>query len=160
MTEDKNNPESTGSNPWRGDNHRRWQWARDQHSGPFSWAHAPGFHPLKALTVIGGFLVFPPLGVLALGYFLWNAKGRGYGNGAMGWAGGRGCGRSMRRYTGNAAFDEHQMKAVESLREERRAFHEFRANARRQREQEAYDAFRKAQAEKPAQGPGDDTPQA
>jgi len=120
-----------------------------------SWATRPGFHPLKALTVLGGFAIFPPLGVLALGYFLWNSRssfGRPYGHGAEQFAGGpgrgRGCGRGHRmrgRFTGNAAFDEHQAEVINKLREERRAFFEYRMAERRKRDQEAYDAFRSAE---------------
>ena len=126
-----------------------------QHSWDgMSWATRPGFHPLKALTVLGGFAILPPLGVLALGYFLWNSRasfGRHYGPGPEQFAGGpgmgRGCGgRGMRgRFTGNQAFDEHQAKEINKLREERRAFFEYRMAERRKRDQQAYDAFRSAQ---------------
>jgi hypothetical protein len=130
---------------------RRW--------GGMSWATRPGFHPLKALTVLGGFAVFPPLGVLALGYFLWNSRhsfGWHYGPSAEQFAGGpsmgRECGRGrgMRgRFTGNAAFDKHQAEAINNLREERRAFFEYRAAERRKRDEQAYDAFRADQNKGP-----------
>ncbi len=126
-----------------------------QHWDGLSWATRPGFHPLKALTVLGGFAIFPPLGVLALGYFLWNSRhsfARHYGSGPEQFAGGRtmgrGCGRGrgMRgRFTGNQAFDEHQAEAINKLREERRAFFEYRAEQHRKRDQDAYDAFRTTQ---------------
>lgn len=129
----------------------------------WSWATRPGFHPLKALTVLGGFALAPPLGVLALGYFLWNSRhsfGHHYGPGpsAEQFAGGPGmssgmgrgrCGggyRGMRRWSsGNEAFDRHARETMEKLRDERRAFFEYRANERAKRDQQAYDAFRAAQ---------------
>ncbi|MEP6826936.1 MAG: DUF2852 domain-containing protein [Aestuariivirga sp.] len=62
------------------------------------------------------------------------------------------CGGRGRRgpFTGNQAFDEHQIEQINKLREERRAFHEHRAEQGRRRDQEAYEAFRTSQAEKPA----------
>ena len=152
----------------------------ERHGGPYgphngtgrgwdgmSWANRPGFHPLKALTVLGGFAVFPPLGVLALGYFLWNSRhsfGDNFGHGGEQFAGGpgmaRGCGRGrgMRgRVTGNAAFDEHQAEAINKLREERRAFFEYRAAERRKRDEQAYEAFRADQG-KASGGPEDGAP--
>ena len=56
-------------------------------------------------------------------------------------------------FTGNAAFDEHQAEVINKLREERRAFFEYRMAERRKRDQQAYDAFRSAQT---SSGEGDD----
>lgn len=160
MTYDKNTENAAASD--------RFEHHRGPYGGPYgrndagqhgwdglSWATRPGFHPLKALTVLGGFAIFPPLGVLALGYFLWNSRssfGRHYGPGHEQFAGGMGrsCGRSRGRgfggrFTGNAAFDEHQAEEINKLREERRAFFEYRMAERRKRDQQAYDAFRSAQ---------------
>jgi Protein of unknown function (DUF2852) len=117
-----------------------------QNQDYFSWAKAPGFHPMKLLALLVGFAIFPPLGIAALVYFLWMGR-RGWARGGAGF--GRGCGRG-RRHSGNAAFDAHQEKILTELREERRAFHEHRAEERRKRDQAAYDAFRTAQAEKDA----------
>ncbi len=164
MTYDKNSENSSTSDH---SEHRHGPnggpYGRHYAGGPgwdgMSWATRPGFHPLKALTVLGGFALFPPLGVLALGYFLWNSRhsfGHHYGPGREQFAGGPGMergpgrgrcgGRGMRgRFTGNAAFDQHMMETIEKLREERRAFFEYRAAERAKRDQEAYDAFRSAQ---------------
>jgi hypothetical protein len=154
MTYDKKSENPAGPDRFAHDRGGHWD-RHDRHAGGYgwdgmSWATRPGFHPLKALTVVGGFALFPPLGVLALGYFLWNSRhsfGRHNGPGSEQFAGGmgRGCGRGrgMRgRFTGNAAFDEHQAEAVNRLREERRAFFEFRAAERRKRDEQAYEAFR------------------
>jgi hypothetical protein len=156
MTYDKNTENAAASDRFE---HHHGPYGRNdagQHGRDgMSWATRPGFHPLKALTVLGGFAIFPPLGVLALGYFLWNSRssfGRHYGPGPQQFAGGPGMGqgrcgpRGMRgRFTGNAAFDEHQAEEINKLREERRAFFEYRMAERRKRDQQAYDAFRSAQ---------------
>ncbi len=117
------------------------------------WAKAPGFNPFKALAVIAGFAIFPPLGIAALVYFIWNSRRHGghwHGAHAMG----RGCGhRGRMNRTGNVAFDEHREKALSELEAERQAFAEHRAEQRRKRDQEAFDAFqakRKAEGDKPS----------
>ena len=118
------------------------------------WAKSPGFNPFKLLAVIAGFAIFPPLGIAALVYFLWNARRHGghWRHHAMGE--GRGCGhRGRMGRTGNAAFDEHREKVLNELEAERQAFAEERAAERRRRDQEAFDAFqakRKAEGDKPA----------
>lgn len=156
MTYDKNYSESDRYRGFGGSREgfsgpRGPQWGGD----PLGWAKQPGFHPLKAVAVVAGLALFPPLGVLTLGYFLWNARRHAWGHDSATYAGGpgmrRGCGgRGMRgRFTGNQAFDEHQMEQVNRLREERQAFHLHRAEQIRKRDQEAYEAFRTAQASKP-----------
>ena len=152
MTYDKNSSESDGYRGFYGPRGPRWG------GDPLGWAKQPGFHPLKAVAVVAGLALFPPLGVLTLGYFLWNNRQHawGQGQGDRGFAGGpgirRGCGgRGMRGpFTGNQAFDEHQLEQINKLREERQAFHEHRAEQRRKRDMEAYEAFRTAQSNKPA----------
>jgi Protein of unknown function (DUF2852) len=106
------------------------------------WAKSPGFNMPKLLAVLAGFAIFPPLGIAALIYFLWNSR-RHYGHGSHGSAGRGGCGR--RGSTGNAAFDEHRAEVLRGLEEERQAFRAHRAEERRKRDAEALDAFRAAQ---------------
>lgn len=119
----------------------------------FAWAKTPGFNPMKLAAVVAGFAVFPPLGVGALLYFMWNRRRADrYGNWndhavaggpRHGFGGGCGRGRNMhRRWTGNRAFDEHQMEVMQNLRSEREAFWSFREEQRRKRDAEAYEAFR------------------
>ncbi len=129
-----------------------------RHGGDyFGWAKTPGFHPLKLVTVLIAFAIFPPLGIAALVYFLWTGR-RGWDGHARGFRGARGCGRGRGR-SGNTAFDAHQSKIMSDLDDERRSFHEHRAEQRRKRDQDSYDAFRAAQEasdkkmdEKPAGG--------
>ncbi len=157
MTYDKSNSESDGYRGFDGSREgfsgqRGPQWGGD----PLGWAKQSGFHPMKAVAVVAGFALFPPLGVLTLGYFLWNSRRHAWGQGGPTNAGSPGvmgrCGERGRRgpLTGNQAFDEHQMEQVNKLREERHAFQEHRADQSRKRDQDAYAAFRTAQAEKPA----------
>ena len=120
------------------------------------WAKTPGFNPFKLLAVIAGFAIFPPLGIAALVYFIWNARRHGGGwrhaHAAMGE--GRGCGhRGRMNRTGNVAFDEHRAKVLNELETERQAFADHRAEERRKRDQEAFDAFqakRESEGDKPA----------
>ena len=152
MTYDNNSNESSTQNHGpRG----RWGYYGHSHDS-FAWAKTPGPNPLKIATVVGGLLIFPPLGLLALGYFLWTNRRDAGGPQAAGYSRGmgRGCGghgfrRGMRGSTGNHAFDAHRESVLRGLEEERQAFHEQRMEQRRKRDQEAYDAFRAAQAQKP-----------
>ncbi len=130
----------------------------------FAWAKTPGINPMKVAAVVAGFAIFPPLGGAALLYFLWKSRRHGWHGNAYAMAGGapeeagdighrhrcggwrgRHHGRGYRRWTGNAAFDQHQAEAIEKLRAEREAFWAFRAEERRKRDQDAYDAFRARQ---------------
>ena len=128
---------------------------RNRDGDHFAWAKTPGFNPYKALAVVAGFAIFPPLGIAALVYFLWNGRRHGghWRHHAMGE--GRGCGhRGRMNRTGNAAFDEHREKVLSELEAERQAFAEERAADRRRRDQEAFDAFqakRKAEGDKPSE---------
>lgn len=113
--------------------------SRSSYNEWIDWARTPGFHPLKVVAVIAGFAIFPPLGILALIYFIWNSR-RASSVGANGRIFAGGCGR--RRGSGNRAFDEHRAKVLEELEAERTAFHTFRAEERRKRDQAEFDAFR------------------
>lgn len=156
MTYDKSNSESDGYRGFGGSRGHGWSRGPQEGSDPLGWAKRPGFHPLKAVAVVAGFALFQPLGVLTLGYFLWNSRRDAWGQGGPAFASGpgmkRSCGgRGIRGpFTGNQAFDEHQMEQVNKLREERHAFQEHRTEQSRKRDQEAYEAFRKAQADQPA----------
>lgn len=126
------------------------------HSDKFGWAKRPGFNPAKALAVVAGVAIFPPLGIAALAYFIWNERRIKHGNGenfaGRGFGGGHrgrgGCGNSMGR-SGNVAFDEHRATILNELEAERQAFAEDRAEQRRKRDKEAFDAF---QAKRSADG--------
>lgn len=121
--------------------------------------------PLHIAAVIAGFVVWWPLGVGALAYFVWGdrlpkdrvregferakAEFGGFARGADGFGRGRGGnawhGESR---TGNAAFDDYRAETLRRLDEERRrledegrAFSEFLVNLRRARDKEEFDRF-------------------
>ncbi len=129
----------------------------NRHNGDaFGWAKRPGFNPMKAVAVVAGLAIFPPVGLAALVYFIWNERrfhrhgSESEKHGAMG----RGsCGhRRGNRHglgrTGNTAFDEHRAKVMQDLEDERSAFEQHRADQRRKRDEEAYEAFKAKQANK------------
>lgn len=177
MTYDKNESNSEGSGRFEGreEGFGRGRWGRGPYgNGGFergfnrssdnggdwlNWARQPGFHPLKAVATVGAFALFPPLGVLTLGYFLWTSR-RGWGPAYAGQGfegrgfGGR-CGgghRGMGRWsTGNDVFDAHQREQFMKMREERHAFHDYRMAEKKKRDQQAFDDFKAAEAAKPAE---------
>jgi hypothetical protein len=137
---DNSSPQWRGRH-WRGQEHGDYLW----------WAKTPGFNPFKLLAVLAGFAIFPPLGIAALVYFIWNSRRHSW-QGREAWASGRGCGHRGRMHrSGNTAFDEHREKVLNELEEERQAFAEHRAEERRKRDREAFEAFqekRRAEADK------------
>jgi hypothetical protein len=131
---------------------------RFSHEGDYLWwAKTPGFNPFKLLAVLAGFAIFPPLGIAVLVYFIWNSRRHSW-QGREAWASGRSCGhRGRMSRTGNTAFDEHREKVLNELEEERKAFSEYRAEQRRKRDQDAFDAFqekRKTDGDRPADTQG------
>ena len=60
----------------------------------FDWATTPGFHPGKLAAVVVGTALFPPLGLAALAYFLWNHRRYANAGGPMPFAQGGRCGHS------------------------------------------------------------------
>jgi hypothetical protein len=116
--------------------------------GPFQYggcghAFGRGFGPplpLKILAVVGAFWLAPPLGLAALGYFVWrNLQGR------RAWGEGRGAdwrSHSWRaRPSGNSAFDEKRRETLRALEDEAKAFAEFERQQREQQDREAFDRF-------------------
>src|SRR4051812_35422512 len=115
--------------------------------------------PLHVAAVIAGFIVWWPLGLLALAYFIWGDRfprdrmreGFERAKAEFGdFAGKRGDWSSRGGWssTGNAAFDDYRAETLRRLEEERRkleeegrAFSEFMANLRRARDKEEFDRF-------------------
>jgi hypothetical protein len=114
--------------------------------------------PLHIAAVIAGFIVWWPLGLLALAYFVWGdrfprdrvregferakAEFGDFARDASGFT------RHGWAPTGNAAFDDYRTETLRRLDEERRkleeegrAFSEFLANLRRARDKEEFDRF-------------------
>jgi hypothetical protein len=97
--------------------------------------------PVKILAVAAAFLVFPPLGLVALALTLWSCRHGGGFEGARGFKG-HGPFRGRRFWSsGNSVFDEKQREALKKLKEEAEAFAEFRRKQREARDKEDFDRF-------------------
>lgn len=123
-----------------------------------NWATTPGFHLGKVAAVVVGTALFPPLGLAALGYFLWNSRHYANADGPIPYAqGGRcghrgmggGMGRRGMRSSGNSAMDEHTSKVLNELRETREAFADHRVAAKAKRDAEAFAQFQASRSAKP-----------
>lgn len=108
--------------------------------------------PAKALTVAAGFVVFPPLGIATLAYFIYQSRrawregeygARAYAGPHMGRCGHRGRHRFHRGMTGNSALDEKRRETLRALDEEAEAFADFRRKEREARDREAFERFAK-----------------
>ena len=118
----------------------------------------PAWTPLTILLMVGGFIVFWPLGLMMLAYILWGDRipeikrhfegatadarreWRGFGGPS---AGGYGFANS-----GNAAFDDYRERELKrldeerkKLEEERREFEAYARDLRRARDKEEFDRF-------------------
>ena len=110
--------------------------------GPWPYRSRGWPLPAKALAVGVAFLVFKPLALAALVYFLIDARRRGgFRHAYASWP--RGA-----RPSGNSAFEERRRDTLKRLDEDAKAFDEF---TRRQREAHDREAFDRFQAER---GPG------
>ncbi|MBV8936977.1 MAG: DUF2852 domain-containing protein [Alphaproteobacteria bacterium] len=115
-----------------------------------------------ALTVVG-FLIWWPLGLVALGYLVGSGRlARWTGCGARGWhnhthAQSNPCGWwSVRsNSSGNRAFDEYRTATLRRLEEEQREFKEFLNRLRHAKDKAEFDQFMAERGHRP-QGP---TPQ-
>lgn len=127
--------------------------------GPnMNWATSPGFHPGKLAAVVISTAIFPPLGLAALAYFLWNSRSHYYNSQGGPAAAGGHCGRShhmrhrgfgMMRPTGNAAMDEHSEKVLNDLAETRRAFWDYKTAEKAKRDAQAFADFQSKAKETP-----------
>jgi hypothetical protein len=99
-----------------------------------------------ALTVVG-FLIWWPLGLLALGYLVGSGRmARWTGCGARRWQhhtpGNPGGWWSMRASsTGNRAFDEYRAETLRRLEDEQREFKEFLNRLRHAKDKAEFDQF-------------------
>jgi hypothetical protein len=130
---------------------------------PWSWA--------EIAIVVGGFIVFWPVGLVALGLKLYKGelwkgssditppwKDKSARDVAGKWQH-HWQGRWHQPSTGNAAFDDYRKAQLERLEEERRkleeqqrAFGEYLAKLRRAKDQEEFDRFMAEQNTSPAAG--------
>jgi len=117
---------------------------RGPNDGPWVFRSRGWPLPAKALAVGVAFLVFKPLGLAALVYFLLDARRRrGFRPSfASSWGG---------HPTGNSAFEERRRETLKRLDEEAKDFAEFARKQREARDRETFDRF---QAERGADGEG------
>jgi hypothetical protein len=124
----------------------------------------PAWTPATTALMVGGFIVFWPLGLAMLAYIIWGDRFEAWRNGggsfrdAMGgdfkgrWS--RDCGPKAARgftasaRTGNVAFDDWRETELERLAEERRKldamrdeFDAYARELRRAKDQEEFDRF-------------------
>ena len=116
----------------------------------------PQWSPITIALMVGGFILFWPLGLAMLAYIIWGEKFGGSADKAERWVnrqrdcfgrrGHSGFGRNFG--SGNAAFDAYREDQLKRLEEERRrldeeveAFHEHMRNLRMARDREEFDRF-------------------
>ena len=110
-------------------------------------------------AMIGGFIVFWPVGLALTAYMVINDKFSGNGiSRRKAWGGGCRTSRSkhmkhMRSYTGNAAFDAYKDATLRRLEEEQASFEEFLSRLREAKDKAEFDQFMEDRARK-----SDDTP--
>jgi hypothetical protein len=112
--------------------------------------------PWEIATIILGFVIFWPIGLIALFWKLIKGELRpGSGLGGAPWANWSGFDmskwrwpESVRPQTGNSAFEDYRAKELERLEqlrrklvEEERAFGEFLKRLKRAKDQEEFDRF-------------------
>lgn len=92
-------------------------------------------------TVIAAFIIFAPLGVLAIVYLIWS------GRMGLNWSRAAKCRRASRAErrasepTGNAAFDAYRTETLARLDAERDAFESFLERLRAAKDQSEFDQF-------------------
>ncbi|MDQ0473007.1 DUF2852 domain-containing protein [Labrys wisconsinensis] len=110
--------------------------------------------PLHILAVVGGFVIWWPLGLAALAFCIWGGRvsrdqvREGFDRVKTEFGGFAREQRQTWSATGNAAFDDYRTETLRRLDEERRkleeegrAFAEFLRNLRRARDKEEFDRF-------------------
>lgn len=118
------------------------------------WLDSKGFVAWIA-TMVLGFLIFPPIGLVLLGYLLWSGR-MGCCGGRKRW-GRRGM-RGDGERTGNTAFDAYREETLRRLEEEREAFTSFLDRLRKAKDEAEFEQFmaeRRAGGGTPARGPND-----
>ncbi len=110
----------------------------------------------EIIAMVAGFIIFWPLGLLALFLKLWNGEmWKGASQGETPWASWKMPSSEKWRSTsygfalsGNAAFDDYKRTQLARLEEERRklddeqkAFHEHLARLRKAKDQDEFDRF-------------------
>jgi len=97
---------------------------------------------LRIALMVGGFIVFWPIGLAILGYLIWSGQmscSRRHGRSHFrGWSG---YGASRGHSSGNAAFDEYRDATLKQLEEDQVEFANFVDQLRRAKDQQEFDSF-------------------
>jgi len=156
------------------------KWSRPAWSGPYSenfdFRHdswRPGPHPGMFLMTVAGFIVWWPLGLVALAYTIWSRKMMGcrhhdyYGRWAnkmerMQYRMERMRNRMQARgfyapSSGNRAFDDYRMETLQRLEQEQNEFRDFLDRLRHAKDKQEFDEF--IAQHRPSQTPSNDQPQ-
>ena len=106
--------------------------------------------PIWIASVIFGFVLFWPIGLIILFYLIWSGKVRCCNHRFTAWKS-----ENLQRWctpfgesvsTGNMAFDEYRETTLRRLEEERREFNQFVKRLRRAKDQDEFDRFMSEQA--------------
>ncbi|MBN8980347.1 MAG: DUF2852 domain-containing protein [Rhizobiales bacterium] len=153
------------ANTARLDKWTRPDWAGPQNSnfdGHYAWR--PGWHPGMILVMVAGFIVWWPLGLVALAYTIWSRKMGCYHHGYEGrWANKmermqykmeRMRDRMERRgfyapSSGNRAFDEYRMETLNRLEAEQAEFKDFLDRLRHAKDKQEFDEFMSQHKQRP-----------
>lgn len=148
-------------------------WGRDAGPGdvPFSrWGRPYPPHPLSILLIVAAFILWWPLGLLALAYTFWSKNMGCWSHHHQGrwaekmermqWKMERMRDRMERRgyyapSSGNRAFDEYRMETLRRLEEEQNEFKEFLERLRHAKDKEEFDAFMAQHRARPTSPPND-----
>lgn len=129
-----------------------------------SFAFRPGWSPLNIALMVGGFILFWPLGLVMLAYIIWGHRWPAIADDARRTLAMAGNGRCAPVFpgmrpgaagtwsaTGNVAFDEYRQREIARLEEERRKldamreeFDDYLRELRRAKDREEFDRFMNA----------------
>jgi uncharacterized protein DUF2852 len=133
---------------------------------PVMWLDDLGRPAWIALLIVS-FFVFPPAGLVVLGFLIGSGRMMGCWTGSRGerWQSrmermqeraARWCGPQSAPASGNWAFDEYRAETLRRLEEEQRQFKEFLDRLRRARDKAEFDQFM-AEMRRGSQGPAPET---
>lgn len=105
-------------------------------------------------AMVGGYIVFWPVGLAMTAYMVMNDKFSGTGinrrkSHAWGGCGHKKRSSKMSSYTGNAAFDAYKDETLRRLEEEQANFEEFLERLREAKDKAEFDQFMDERASKP-----------
>jgi hypothetical protein len=97
--------------------------------------------PLAIFAVIMGFIVWWPLGFLAIGYVLWGGSIDGLVDDAVAEVKSRMSAKPAVKTTGNATFDAYKAETLKRLEDEEAAFAAYVQKLREAHDREEFDRF-------------------